>query len=113
MTATTMPTPSVLASVGESPASASEVGEALAERGAGEGAGQHADQRDADLDGGQEASGVGAERQRATGAADVTVDHRLQARGAGGDNGQFRHGQQAVHADQNDDNRDFKTASML
>ncbi len=55
----------------------------LAKRGAGKCAGQHADQRDADLHRGEEAARIGAERQRAPGALDVAVYHCLRG-GRGG-----------------------------
>ena len=85
-----------------------QVAQALAERGAGEGAGEHADQRDADLHGRQEAAGIGAELERAAGAAHVPVDHRFQPGRAGRDDRQFGHGEQAVDDDEDDHRADFE-----
>ena len=56
MTATTMPTPTALAMRYGTPYLDEQLAQALAERGAGKGAGKHADQRDADLHGRQEAA---------------------------------------------------------
>ncbi len=49
-----------------------QVRQPLAERGAGKCAGQHADQRNADLDRGEKFAGIGCQRQRAARAFDVS-----------------------------------------
>ena len=83
------------------------VGEAQADGGARKGARQHADQRDADLHGGQELAGVGGQEQGALGAGDATLGHHAQARRPGGHHGQFRHRQQTIENDQGDDKAEF------
>ena len=80
---------------------------AFAERGAGEGARENADQGDADLHRRQEAPRVGAERQRAAGALHLAVDHRLEPGGAGRNDGQLGHCQQAVDEHEDDDRGDL------
>ena len=55
-----------------------QVGQALPQRGAGERAGQHADQRDPDLDRRQEFAGIRRQRQRAAGTRDVLFDQRRE-----------------------------------
>jgi hypothetical protein len=65
MTPTTRPTPMASARPCERPSSTSHCDSRWPERGAGERAREHADQRDADLHGGEEFSGIGGERQRA------------------------------------------------
>ena len=84
-----------------------QVAQPLAERRAREGAGKHADQRDADLHGRQEAAGIGAELERAAGAAHVPVDHRLEPGRPGRDDRQLRHREQAVDDDEDDHRADF------
>jgi hypothetical protein len=82
-------------------------GQAFAERGAGKSPGKHADQSDADLHGGQETAGIGAKRQSTAGPLHVPVDHRLEAGRTRRNHGQFGHGQQAVDADEDEDDRYF------
>ena len=83
-------------------------GEPQAKRRAGESAGQDADERDADLNGGKEAAGVRSQLEGRRGAADIPLHHALETSRTGRDNCQFGHGKKAVHGNQNDDNRDFK-----
>ena len=79
MTATTMPTPRASATPALTPFATRKSRQPLAERGAGEGTGKHADQRDADLDRRQEFAGVRTKVERTAGPLDVAVDHRLEA----------------------------------
>jgi hypothetical protein len=88
-------------------------GQAKAERGARKGAGKHADQRDADLDCGQELSRIGAERQSAAGALDVAVDHGFEPGGPRRHDGKLGHRQEAVDADEDDHDADFKVQHGL
>ena len=81
---------------------------ALAERRAGKRAGQDADQGDADLDGGEEAAGVRGQRKRALRSMDAFLSQGRQPRGAGGHDGQFRHGEQAVDDDQDRGDPEFE-----
>ena len=83
-------------------------GQPLPQRRAGEGAGQHADQRDADLHGGEEFAGIGGQRQRAARAGDAFFDQRRQPRRPGRHDGQFRHREQAIDDDQDRDDPEFQ-----
>jgi len=83
------------------------VGEPEAQGGAGKSARQDTHQGDADLYRRQELARVLSERDGNGGAVIALVGHGAQARGTGGDNGQFRHGQQAVDDGQNDDDQNF------
>ena len=74
----------------------------------GQGAGDDADQRDADLDRGQEFSGIGSQRERAARAADAAFDQRREARRTGGDDRKLRHRQQTVDDDQDRHDRKFQ-----
>ena len=82
--------------------------QALAERGAGEGARQHADQSDADLHRGKEFAGIGGQRQRAPRAADAFLDQPASRAGRDETIAKFRHRQQAVDDDQDGDDRKFQ-----
>ena len=84
-----------------------EIGEALAQRSARKSTRQNTHQRDADLDGRQEFAWIGAELQRARRTADMAVDHRLEPRRTGRDDGEFGHCQKAVHAVESDHDSDF------
>ena len=81
------------------------VGDGLTEACARIGAGQHADQRDADLHRRQEAAGVGGELARDLRAAAAALLGRLQSRVARRDDGQFGHGENAVEEDEDRDDR--------
>jgi hypothetical protein len=82
-------------------------GETLPERGSGKGAGEDADQGDADLDAREKAARIGCQRQRAPRADDLAVDQRLQSAAPGRDNGEFREREKSVDQDQRDDDRQF------
>ena len=56
--------------------------QARAERGAGEGAREHADERDSDLDGGEKATGIFREAHRGCGALAALIAENLEARRA-------------------------------
>ena len=106
--ATTRPTPTGSATLAGTPSVQQPLPKPQPERGAGERAGQDTDERDADLDGRQELARVIGQRQRAARADDVAVDHGLKAGPAGRDDGQFRHRQEAVDQNENEDDGQFK-----
>ena len=78
--------------------------ERLGEPGAAEGAGDDADQGDADLHRREHAAGVARERQRQAGAAAALARQRLQPGRSRRDHGDLGHGEEAVqqHQRQND-----------
>ena len=81
---------------------------AVAERRAGEGAGQDADKGDADLDRRQEPAGILRQPEGGGGARASVVGHRLQAGLAGRDDGQFGQSKEAVQADQKEGYAEFE-----
>ena len=85
-----------------------DLGEAVAERRAGEGAGQDADKGDADLDRRQEPSGILGQPEGGGSARASAVGHRLQAGLAGRDDGQFGQREETVQADQKDGYAEFE-----
>ena len=92
-----------LGGVGLEPSKRQPLGDRPAEAGARIGAGEDADQRDADLHGRQEAAGIGGQLERASGAAAAALGHRLQPRLARRDDRQLAHRQHAVERDQRED----------
>ena len=85
--------------------------EPLAEGGPGEGAGEDADEGDADLDRRQERPGIFGERQGG-GAPAALIRHGLQAGAAGGDEGEFGQGKQPVEGDENEGDDEFQHNSL-
>ena len=85
-----------------------DLGEPVAERRTGEGAGQNADKRDADLDRGEEAAGILGQPEGRGSARASVVGHGLQAGFAGRDDGEFGQGEEAVQANEKDGNAEFK-----
>ena len=83
------------------------------EGGAAIGAGQNADQRDADLDGGQELAWIFHEADGGPGAAVSLVRHLLKSCPPGRNDRQFRHGEKAVQQDQQNDNDQFPGEHQL
>jgi hypothetical protein len=71
--------------------------------GAAEGAGEHADQRDADLHAGEEAALVLEQAQGGAGPGVPGVGHGGEPRPAGGDDRELGHGEEAVEDDQEGD----------
>ena len=89
------------------------VGDLQADRIAAEYAGEHADQGDADLDGGQQVVGMLGQHQRGAGAAAGFVGvfgQLLEAQLARGQQGHLRQGEEGVEDDQGDDDQDFQHA---
>ena len=80
----------------------------VAKRRAGEGAGQDADEGDADLDRRQEPSGILRQPEGGGGARASAVGHRLQAGLAGRDDGQLGQCEEAVQADQEESYAEFE-----
>ena len=76
------------------------------EAGATEGAGEDADEGEADLDGGQEALGVFGEQAGAAGAAETLGFQDGEAVSVGGDERHFAQREQAVERDQQEDDDD-------
>ena len=74
--------------------------ERLGQRRAGIGAGEHADQRDADLHGGKEARRIVEQPERRARAAHPLLRHLLQPGAAGGYDRQLRHGEEPVQNNQ-------------
>ncbi len=77
----------------------------FAERCLAEGAGQHRDDRDADLHGGEQARRVGLQFECRLGAGAALGGARLQPRRPGRDEGDLGHREKAVHQDQQQQNR--------
>ena len=69
---------------------------------------QNADQRDADLDGGQETAGIIGKLDGHAGAAAALVGHYPQSRWAGGNHCEFRHGENTIEDRQQHDRNYFK-----
>ena len=67
-----------------------------------------ADQRDADLHGGEKFSRIGSQRERAAGTGNALGDKAGQPRRPGGDDGQLRHREQAIDDDQDRDDPEFQ-----
>jgi len=65
-----------------------------------DGAAQNAHGGNAHLDGGQKAGGLLMQGEGRLGAAPAFIGHVLQTGFAGGDHGNFRHGEKAVNQDQ-------------
>jgi len=76
-----------------------------AEAGTGVGACHNADQRDADLDGGEELARVRRQIERDFRALTAIFCRDLKPRRARGDNRQFRHGKQRVEDDQTENDK--------
>jgi hypothetical protein len=72
----------------------------LAERRAREGAGQDADEGDADLNGREKAARLLGQRQRRACTGPTRVGHRLEAGFSGGDDGELGQGEQPVEGDE-------------
>ena len=77
------------------------------------GAGQHADQRDAELHRGQELVGIVRQRERRPGALVALLGALLQADLAGRHDGDLRHGEDAVGQDEEEDDEEFDTDTPL
>ena len=84
------------------------VAEPRAERRAAERAGQDADQRDADLDGGQEAAGIFGQRERTGGAARAVLGHLLQPHAPRGDDRHLRQREKSIEQNEPDDDRELE-----
>ena len=83
------------------------LGERFGQSRAAVGAGQHADQRDAELHRGQELVGIVRQRERRLRALVALFGALLQAHLAGGDDGDLRHGENAVGEDEQEDDEEF------
>ena len=79
-----------------------------AQRGAREGAGQDADEGDADLDRGQEPARILHENQGRAGAGAALLGHGLEAGAAGGDDGEFGKSEDAVEGDESESDDQFE-----
>ena len=71
------------------------------------GAREHADERDADLDGGEEAAGIIGQAHRGLGAFAALIAEDFEACGTGGDNRELGHGKQTVDDGQGHDDQNF------
>ena len=102
-TITNAETGTVCAVSGSIPSSARRWPTGVAKACARIGAGQNADQRDADLHRRQEPARLGGQVERISGARGAGLDHRLQPRLARRDDRQLAHRQHPVQRDQRED----------
>ncbi len=73
---------------------------------------ENTNRRDADLDGGQEAGRLVIELQRRSGTGAAIVGQALQTGLARGNDSDFRHGQNAIQENQEDEQKDVHRAIM-
>ncbi len=85
---------------------AQHAGERLGQGGAGVGAGEDADQRDADLHRGEKSGRILAEPERPAGAAVAGPGHGLEPSPPGGDDGELGHGEEPVQNNEHQHDRD-------
>ena len=81
--------------------------QARAERGTRKRAREHADERDADLHGGEKAAGVFRKAHGCRRASVALIAENLEPSRPRGDDGEFRHGKQTVDDGQHHDDQDF------
>jgi hypothetical protein len=80
------------------------VGQILGQGGPAKCAGEHADERDADLNAGKEAGLIVEQTQRRPGSDGTSLGHGGETRPTRGDERELSHGEEAVEDDQEDDN---------
>ena len=108
----TMPKPEGFGNPGRNPVRGQDLRQPGAEGRAREGTGEDAHEGDADLDGREKAPGILHQLQGDLGARTAFFGHGFEAGTAGGNDGEFRQGKNAVEGDQADSDDEFEQRSQ-